>query len=249
MQRPSEEANSATFEHRTHSAWAPPSFLVSGPVRKVSVRLCWGLGTGRGGRAPGNNLAPIGHFHGVGVFSDEYHWAKNDSRSFHTPESPGIYPTYFTLIPRNLGLPCWLLSTRTTWKFGELFYSRSKNLQTIQANYSNIQVNINHVWVRTLISWTDSWVDLYPRTLLLQSANKKSPLNDLVSSGFRRKGTRHSCATLRAISCLMASIFRKRSGHNDLACPGTEFFSIARGAHKKWDVSRIVARAAYMKDL
>ena len=59
VQRPSEEANSATFEHRTHSAWAPPSFLVLGPVRKVSVRLCWGLGTSsRARKYPWEHLGP-----------------------------------------------------------------------------------------------------------------------------------------------------------------------------------------------
>ena len=121
VQRPSEEANSATFEHRTHSAWAPPSFLVLGPVRKVSVRLCWGLGTSsRARKYPWEHLGPNWTNSRCG---DIQWWVplSKKMKPDHNPGLPRIYPTHFTLMPKNLGLPPSYYSW-TTWKFGELFY-------------------------------------------------------------------------------------------------------------------------------
>ena len=101
-----------------------------------------------------------------------------------------------------------------TWKFGELFYSRSKTNKQFK------QISAIFKWmsamfkIRTVI-FTESTA-LYPRTLLLQLANKDNPFTHLASSDFRCKGT-----LLRYAACdVWWHQFSERApAHATLDCP------------------------------
>ena len=179
VQRPSEEANSATFEHRTHSAWAPPSFLVLGPVRKVSVRLCWGLGTSsRARKYPWEHLGPNWTNSRCG---DIQWWVplskKMKPDRFIIRGCPEYTQHILQLIPRNVGLPCCILFQWTTWKFGKLFYSHYKTYKQFKQITAIFKWMSAMLKIRTVIFMNrlvDCPLPLHPSASVLANLRKIS---------------------------------------------------------------------------
>ena len=156
----------------------------------------------------------------------------------HNPGLPRIYPTHFTLMPKNLGLPPSYYSW-TTWKFGELFYSHYKTYKQFKRITAIFKWMSAMFKIHTVI-FMNRLVDLHPRTHLLRLANKENLLNDLVSSDLRCEGT-----LLRCTACDLVFNGIKFSGsapaRATLDFPGSGFFASQELLKKGWATNHFVA--------